>query len=256
MTKPPIRQLHKNILLNNLKELDFAFQPIVDLKSGKTIAFESFLTDYEKIGFKTRDELLDDAYKNKTLYALDILMREKILIKLKKLYDQNSEFSLFYNLDNRILEMQDYKNGITKKLLSNIGYKNDFFTFEISEKHQFESLAKVKSIFNHYSKQGFNITLDNFCGGCNSMQILYTTQPQYVKLDGFFIENLDSKKKILLESMINLIHKLNIKSIVNNIETKEQLDFCKKIGCDYVQGSFVQKRTKDLSQLQFNYKLN
>ena len=67
--------MNRKKLLRIVEKLDFTFQPIVEIDSGKVVAFESLLRNYEKVGFQSIDDVFDSAYKNRTLYALDILLR-------------------------------------------------------------------------------------------------------------------------------------------------------------------------------------
>jgi len=242
-------------LLKIVEQLDFALQPITDINSGKVVAFESLLRNYEKVGFSSIDDVFDSAYKNRTLYALDILLREKALLKLRKLYEFNSDFKLFYNIDNRILEMNDYENGITKSLLHKMDYPTDFITFEISEKHEFKSFVEAQTVFRLYSEQGFNIALDDFGTGFSGLKMLYYLNPEYIKIDRFFITDIlnDKKKKIFVSSIVSMAHQLNIKVLAEGVETLDELNICKEIGCDLVQGYFIQRPTKNINKLKFKY---
>ncbi len=246
---------HKKRWLHIVEKLSFAFQPIVDINNGKIVAYESLLRDYKKAGFNSIDDVFNTAYKEKTLYALDVLLREKALSSLRKLYKQNSDFFLFYNLDNRILEMNDYENGITKKLLMNMGYSYDFITFEISEKHEFKEFIEAQTVFELYSKQGFSIALDDFGTGFSGLKMLYYLNPQYIKIDRFFITDIlnDGKKRIFVENIVNMAQQLKIKVLAEGVETLDEFNICKDIGCDLVQGYFIQKPTKDIGQLKFKY---
>ncbi len=238
-----------------VSKLDFAFQPIVDINSGLTIAYEALLRDYDKAGYKSIDSVFDNAYKRKTLHTLDILLRQKVLKKIKPIYEINKNFKIFYNLDNRILEVNDYEHGQTKKLLSKNGYKQDFIVFEVSEKHEFKQIGKAQKVFDFYSSQGFNLALDDFGIGYSGLKTLYLLDPQYIKIDRFFIKDIlsDRKKKLFLTNIINIAHQSGIKVLAEGVETKDELDVCRQIGCDLAQGYYVQRPTQNISDLKFAY---
>jgi EAL domain-containing protein (putative c-di-GMP-specific phosphodiesterase class I) len=103
-----IKKLEKKV-----SKMDFAFQPIVDINTGLTLAYEALLRDYTNAGYKSIDSVFDSAYKNKTLHALDLLLREKVLEKIKPLYEINKNFKIFYNLDNRIDKLKEYYQNMT-----------------------------------------------------------------------------------------------------------------------------------------------
>lgn len=245
-----IRKLEKKVL-----KMDFAFQPIVDIYTGVTVAYEALLRDYEKAGYKSIDSVFDSAYKRKDLHHLDMLLREKVLKKIKPLYELNKNFKVFYNLDNRIIELDDQEYGLTKKLLNEHGYKQNFIVFEISEKHQFKSFEKAQAIFNRYSSQGFNIALDDFGIGYSGLKTLYYIDPQYIKIDRFFIKDIltDKKKKLFLTNIINIAHQSGIKVLAEGVETYDELKACRDIGCDLAQGYYIQRPTQNIASLKYQY---
>ncbi len=242
-------------LEKKVSKMDFAFQPIVDIYTGDAIAYEALLRDYDKAGYKSIDSVFDNAYKRKTLHALDLLLREKVLVKIKPIYEKNKNFQIFYNLDNRIIDMDNLEHGMTKKLLSKHNYDLSFFTFEISEKHQFKSFEKAQAVFEFYSNQGFNIALDDFGIGYSGLKTLYYLDPQYIKIDRFFIKDIltDKKKKLFLTNIINIAHQSGIKVLAEGVETYDELKACRDIGCDLAQGYYIQRPVTNIDELKFEY---
>lgn len=232
-----------------------ALQPIVDINSGEIVAYESLLRNYAEVGFNSIDDFFDTAYEQGALYAVDIELRSKVLEKLKPLYEQNKSFGLFYNLDNRILDMDDYEHGTTKSLLGFFNYDNSFITFEISEKHEFSSFIDAQTVFNTYADQGFSIALDDFGTGFSGLKMLYYLNPQYIKIDRFFITDIlkDKKKRLFVSNIVNIAHQSNIRVLAEGVETEDELNVCKDIGCDLVQGYYIQKPVLDIGQLRFKY---
>ncbi len=239
-------QLHRDAV----KNLDFAYQPIIDFKDGRTFAFEALLRNCESI-----DDFFDKAYNDKTLFGIDIELRKKAMSKLLPFYEKNPNIFLFYNLDNRILEMDDYKSGITNAMLNCFGLDKQFVTFEISEKHQFSSIKDAEEVLNSYKNQGFSIAIDDFGTGYSGLKILYHLSPDFIKIDRFFISDIvnDNKKKLFVANVINIAHQINIKVIAEGIETLEEYMACVEIGCDFGQGYFIQRPTQNIDDLRNFY---
>ena len=239
-----------------LKYIDFAFQPIVDIKSNKTVAFEALLRNYKEIGFDSIDDFFDAAYEEKVLHSVDIKLRKKVLQKIKNSELFNHKIKIFYNLDNRIIEMPNYKEGLTSKILDKLNIDKDLLTFEISEKHKFKSFVEAQAVFNLYQEQGYQIALDDFGTGFSGLKLLYYLDPNHIKIDKFFITDVanDKKKKLFLINIINIAKSINATVIAEGIETKEEFLICKEIGCNSVQGYYIQKPTTNLSELKKSYK--
>ncbi len=95
-----------------IKILDFAFQPIIDSNTGRLYGVEALLRNYKEAGFESINLVFDRAYEDNYLYSLDLKLREKVIEKYRKISFCN-DIKLFYNLDNRVLEMPNFSMGNT-----------------------------------------------------------------------------------------------------------------------------------------------
>ncbi len=174
---------------------DFAFQPIVNIYTGKLYAVEALIRNYEAAGFTTIDCIFDTAYSEKTLYLLDVKLREKAIHKFS-LLPFSKHIKLFYNLDNRITMMPDFKSGYTCELLSTYEMETSNICFELSEKHQVGMYAGVdKLVLNLYKQQGYKMAIDDFGVGFSGLQMLFNADPNFIKIDRFFINEIHLSKK-------------------------------------------------------------
>lgn len=241
--------------LHDLKILDIAFQPIIDVNSGELYAVEALLRNTQDIGFKSIFAFFDYIYKENLLYSFDIMLRKKAFTKFTTIKNYEN-IKLFYNLDNRILEMENYSNGNTNKLLAKLGLKKEQLCFEISERHKFSTVNKIENILKHYRDDDFLIAIDDFGSGYAGYQLLYDATPHVIKIDRYFIQDIDSdlKKKILLKSIVNLSLQLGIKVIAEGVETQDEFLVCKEVGCHFIQGYFIQRPTLNTQEIHNDYK--
>lgn len=252
------RTSHLSELSKNWKEtldiLTHAFQPIVSIHSGATLGFEALLRNTEIAGFPSIGEFFDQAAREKCLFTLDLELRKKAINKFRQI-GHSEKLKLFYNIDNRIIEMPDFEIGITRKFVNKYNLNEDNFTFEISEKYDFFNQNKIKNILELYQQQGYSVALDDFGSGYSGLKYFYNFAPDYIKIDRFFINNMPQidKKKIIVTGIINIAKKLGIKIIAEGIETKEEYLLCRDLGCDYVQGYLIQKPRIDVNSLLPEY---
>lgn len=223
-----------------VKILTFAFQPIIDLRSKRIFGYEALLRNYEKAGFSSIHEFFDASFQKKTLYGVDLLLREKVI----SLFVQLPHYTirrLFYNIDNRILEMPDFEPGNTLKILKKFNIPNSAMIFEISERMPFQSYENLSKIIFNYKNQGFKIAIDDYGTGYSSLKLLYSTEPDILKIDHFFIKNItnDLRKRIFVEEVVRFIHLIGGIAIAEGIETEEELYTCYDLGIDLVQGYFI-----------------
>jgi len=236
--------------ISYLDKLDVAFQPIVSIHSGKIYGVEALLRGVNNVGFATIFDFFNTAYNEKVLYTLDIALREKVVKKFISLKD-HSKIKLFINIDNRLFEMDDFSGGNTKKLIEKFNLNEEMLCFEISEQHAISNHSIFENVIRHYKNEFYGIAVDDFGVGVSGLQMFYNSTPDFVKIDRFFIDQIDKdiKKRLFVQSIVQLSTQLGVTVIAEGIETKEELLVCKEIGCHLAQGYFIQKPQLDVDQI-------
>ena len=172
-----------------LSLLDVAFQPILNIHTGRIFAVEALLRNFKEAGFDSIFGVFDTAYEEGVLYSFDLALREKTFHKFTQINDYKS-IKLFYNLDNRLFEMHDFSSGNTKDILANLDIKKENICFEISERHEIASTADLEKILNHYQSENFCIAIDDFGTGYSGYKLLYDSTPNLIKIDRFFLQDM------------------------------------------------------------------
>ena len=90
---------------------------------------------------------------------------------------------------------------------------------------------------------GFRVSLDDFGTGYSSLSYLSGLPLNTIKIDKAFIDSVlvDPATKIVMESIIQMVHRLGYETIAEGIETREQVEYLKHIGCDVIQGFLLGK---------------
>ncbi|MBL0708576.1 MAG: GGDEF domain-containing protein [Sulfurimonas sp.] len=240
--------------IDNLEILDIAFQPIINIHTGKIFAVEALLRNTQKLGFKSIYSLFDEVYNNGLLYSFDLELRKKTIKKFKTIkVDKN--LKLFYNLDSRLFEMENFTSGNTKKILNDLNIKENTICFEISERHEIDSKFEMQTLIEHYKNEQYSIAIDDFGIGHSGYKLLYDTKPDVLKIDRFFLMDINKhpNKKIMLRSITHLAIQLGIQVVAEGVETKEELLVCRDVGCHLVQGYYIQRPTRDVKTLSSQY---
>ncbi|MFW3344978.1 GGDEF domain-containing protein [Aliarcobacter butzleri] len=238
-----------------IEKLDYAFQPIIYSHSGKIYAVEALLRNVNEIpGLMSIDDLFDLAFNDDYLYELDLQLREKAISKFAKI--KQSNLKLFYNLDNRIIYNKNYSQGNTAKILKKYNLNKDCICFELSEKGTAIEQNALSTMLQRYKESGYKIAIDDFGIGVSGLKLLYFSEAHIIKLDRFFITNIDqdSKKKLFCSSIIEMAHIMGMQVIAEGIETAKEFYTCKDIGADFIQGYLVQKPTTNIDKIEKIYK--
>ena len=239
---------------NILKQLDIAFQPILNIHTGKIYAVEALLRNHLDAGFKSIFDIFDTVSKDNALFAFDIALREKTFQKFTTIENYES-IKLFYNLDNRLFEMPDFESGNTNILLKRYNIAKENICFEISERYEVLNNHLMEKVLQHYKNENFYIAIDDFGVGHSGYKLLFDSTPDIIKIDRYFLQNIekDRKKRLMVASITHLAIQLGIEVLAEGVETQAEYLTCKEIGCNLVQGYFVQHPTKETQEIKHKY---
>lgn len=105
-------------------------------------------------------------------------------------------------------------------------------------------------LINNFSQAGFKISIDDFGKGHSSFSYLKDYPVNEVKLDKSFIDEIEKPfNYYLVESIALLSEKLKVNLVLEGIETENQVNILKNLGCYFFQGYFY---SKPLTSNDFN----
>lgn len=121
-------------------------------------------------------------------------------------------------------------SGIPEKLLE----------LEITETADDLQISRQTALLKDY---GFTLLMDDFGSGYSSLNVLLESPFDVIKLDKRFIENMmtSDKGRSILENVLQMASNLDITVLAEGVETKEQVELLRSIGCDQVQGYYYAK---------------
>jgi len=234
--------------------VDYAFQPIVNIHTGVCIGFEALLRDVERAGFTDIQAFLDSAHRDGAIVAVGAMLRRRAVAKFASsaLADRTR---LFFNLDNRELEREDYRLEEASHLLAAYGLPPGTLCFELSERHQLPLLQRPIATFATLRQHGQRLAIDDFGIGFSGLQLLCSVEPDFIKIDRFFVSDIavDPKKRLICASIVAIAHMLGITVIAEGVETLQEFLVCRQVGFDLVQGFFVQRPTTVVEDLAARY---
>ena len=109
---------------------------------------------------------------------------------------------------------------------------------EITESILIEDFEEVKDKLLTLRDYGVKISLDDFGTGFSSLSYLNGLPIDTLKIDKSFVDRVitDESTKIITESIVSMVSKLGYETVAEGVETEEQFDYMKQIGCDIIQG--------------------
>ena len=178
---------------------------------------------------------------NGMITLLDIYIIEQVCIVLQQLYKEekvSKDFSIAVNISR----IDTFNNNIVNKTLELLEKYNIPITsirLEITESAYIEQHEQVSSFVKNLKEKGFIIEMDDFGSGYSSLNALKDVPVDTLKLDLKFLAGENSQKGgIIINSVIRMAKWLNIPVIAEGVETVEQAEYLKSMGCKYMQGYY------------------
>ena len=197
-------------------------------KDGMLIMPNSFIPEYERTGVITK---------------LDMFVFESICKKLKEWKDKGYKvFPIAINESRRHLYNENHVSEL-EKVVKYYKVNPNLIELELTETVVVENIESAKEAERKVHALGFVVSMDDFGVGYSSLYMLKNINIDILKIDKSFSDEVmeDKRGRIILESIIEMAKKLEIKTVAEGIETKEQLEYLKQIGCDMVQGYYFEK---------------
>lgn len=123
------------------------------------------------------------------------------------------------------------------------GIDPDALILEVTESRLVEDITAAMEILARLRLHQVKLSIDDFGTGYSSMQQLKQLPFTELKIDRSFVTNVnaDDAAKAILKSSIDLAKRLGLKIVAEGVESKEDFDLIKSLGCDYAQGFLLSK---------------
>ncbi len=224
--------------------LDIAFQPIVDIHTGRVFGFEALTRNVQALGFNSPTEFFDRCSDDGQLAAVEEHLITQAFDKFVKI-EGHKTLKLFVNLDGRNIMAGPKLGVVLAALRDRYGLTNANLALEVSERHELsETEGGLPALISLRTQFG-SLTLDDFGSGHTNLQLFYHVEPAILKLDRFIISSIgsDPKKVVFLQYIVHMAHLLGSLVVAEGVETPQEYYVCRELGCDLVQGYAVARPT-------------
>lgn len=226
--------------LNNQEFLVY-LQPRVDIKDGRIIGAEA-LVRWQRTNneFLYPDVFIPLFEKNGFIRELDFYMYEKVCRMIRTRLDEGKKVvPISLNVSRLNLIGEEFIkrfNAIVHKCRIPEGY----LELELTESLLVEDATVMIDTVNQLKANNYSVSVDDFGSGYSSLNVLKQLNFDVLKIDREFLREDGFQKKdiIILESVIRMAKDLEMKTLIEGVETLEQVEMLRKLGCDYAQGYY------------------
>lgn len=222
------------------KEFLFFFQPQIDLQSRKPTGFECLVRWIKADrGMIMPDEFIPVVEEEGLIDELTYHLFPIGLDQLKKWMEAGYDFNLSINFSTLSIKELSLPENLTRYINSySIDPKK--IVIEVTESKLVENLVTALDILTRLRLKGISISIDDFGTGYSSMSQLQQIPFSELKIDKSFVMNalINDDSRVIVQTSIELGHKLGLRVVAEGIETKESLELLRSLNCDLAQGFY------------------
>ncbi|MDD4075491.1 MAG: EAL domain-containing protein [Eubacteriales bacterium] len=177
---------------------------------------------------------------NGFIYELDKSIWEQVCMLIRKWLDMGKvPLPLSVNVSRYDIFQEGFYETITG-FVEKYRVPIYLMRLEITESAFAKSTAQIIDVVERLCAYGFLIEIDDFGCGYSSFNTLKAVPAHILKLDMRFLEGDDNSQRggNILQSIVRMAKWLGMPIIAEGVESREQADFLRSIGCHYVQGYF------------------
>jgi PAS domain S-box-containing protein len=228
-----------------LGEFRVYYQPIVSLRNSQIVGFEALTRWQRPTGIVMPGEFIAVADEIGIILPLNRQLLEEACQQLRawhELFPSDPPLSIAVNITPRQFAQPDLASQIGQ-ILQQTGVSPRCLDLEITEtiamgdvRHSSVALAQLKAL-------GTRLSIDDFGTGYSSLSRLQRFPVDTLKIDRAFISRMDSDLETyeIVRIIVMLAQSLGLKVVAEGVETWEQVDMLKQIGCELAQGYLFSK---------------
>jgi diguanylate cyclase (GGDEF)-like protein/PAS domain S-box-containing protein len=223
------------------KEFVAWYQPIADLKSGKTVACEALIRwQHPQKGILLPRDFLGVAEETGLIAQLDkIVLREAV--RQNKLWQKAGldPIIVCVNMSMPQFKQNDFVKKV-QKILHQYQLEPQYLDLELTEKTAIENMEESINVIRELRNLGVQISIDDFGTGYSSLTYLRQLPIDMVKIDRSFVREIHTSQDAagVCQSVIGLVQNLRFKTIAEGVENQLQLEILKSQNCNYGQGFY------------------
>lgn len=225
---------------------EMVLQPKVDLDTNLVVSAEALVRwKLEDGTYLPPSSFVGIFEKNRFCSKLDFYMLRKAIQQIRKWIDMGIQpVNISVNQSKIVFYHENYISEL-KSLLREYDVSASYITLEVLESTVIEDFKLFNQILSEVKKLGFSVSLDDFGSGYSSLNVLSKLDIDELKIDRIFLHTdseLENKKtKWILEAIINIAKKSNIRVVVEGVESIEDDRFIRCIGANVGQGYYYSR---------------
>ncbi|MGZ4792656.1 MAG: EAL domain-containing protein [Ilumatobacteraceae bacterium] len=223
-------------------ELRLVYQPKISLATNRIVGVEALLRwDHPTGGVIMPDEFIPAAERSGVIVPIGAWV----------LRESSRQAAAWYNAYPKTrpqvavnVSARQFRTGLARTIreaVDEAGISSSALCLEMTETTIMDDIEYTVEILDELRGLGFTVSIDDFGTGYSSLEYLHRLAIDEVKIDRSFVAGLgvDDTNTAIVASVISLAHAMNLEVVAEGVETLDQLDRLRSLGCDLAQGYFI-----------------
>ncbi|SDA25087.1 diguanylate cyclase (GGDEF) domain-containing protein [Ruminococcus sp. YE71] len=226
------------------EDIKVYYQPVIRVETGEICGYEALVRwSDEKFGLLSPSDFIETLEQFHLIHLVDRYVVGKVCDDLRSLIENGEPaVPVSINISRLDFELCDIF-AIIEEIRHEYGIPRAMLDIEITESALNDNVGYIKSECDRMRRMGYHIWLDDFGSGYSSLNTIAEYDFDVLKLDLLFLRSLstNSKTGTLMTYIVNGARDMNLDPLCEGVESEEQFEFLKKIGCERAQGFYFGK---------------
>ena len=223
-------------------ELSVVYQPKVSLATGAIVGCEALVRwQHPDLGAISPVEFIEIAEETGLIAPLGEWVMQTACAQAKAWEDAGvPPLVMAVNLSARQFQLQNVADMMAR-VLRNTGANAELLEVELTESLAMQNAARVAATLDELVDMGVRCSIDDFGTGYSGLSYLARFPLSTIKIDKIFVQSIDNPDAAANESsivlaIISMARGLGLRVVAEGVETRAQLNFLLRTGCDEIQG--------------------
>jgi len=222
------------------------YQPIVELETLGIVGLECLMRwQHPRRGLREPHHFLEVAEEMGVLFQVNVRLLRDACLQAKAWRERHPEherLSISVNFSSLYIQSGDLLRAVAL-VLEETGPAQRLLILEMTEGAMVRNVDKAVATLRALKGLGIDIHIDDFGTGYSSLSYLHRLPIEAIKIDRSFTQRAaaEADAERTVRTIVDLSHSFNRTVIAEGIETREQLERARGLGCDFAQGFFFSK---------------
>ena len=219
-------------------ELEVYYQPILHLATNRIAGMEALLRwKHPVLGFVSPAEFIPIAEESQLIVSIGDWVLRQACSQAKIWEARFGQLFIAVNVSARQFRDSGFADNV-ERIVKETGCPPHILELELTETMLMSQTSETMAILEDLSGRGFQLSLDDFGTGYSSLAYLKRFPINKLKIDRSFVSDLphDKDDAAIAQVIVSLSHHMDMRVVAEGIETVEQADFLRQLGCTYAQG--------------------